>query len=299
VQGATVTYTLAITNTGAVAYTTADPATFTDNLSQVLDDAAYNNDATNGAVFTSPVLAWRGALAVGATEIITYSVTVNTPDTGDHLLENSVVTPTGLCSAGSTNPSCRVVVPVKSYAVVKRANATAALPGKVVSYSITVTNTGQVAFGATDVASFSDDLTNVLKNASYNEDANHGATYAAPKLSWSGLLPVGATTTVTYSVTLNQGAPTGTVLHNVVTTPSDPAGTVSNCLSPSSDPSCVADVTIAAVSVTPPVTPALPHEIAFTGANVVPLLGGGIALLVTGMAFLFGRTIRRRRRDLN
>jgi uncharacterized repeat protein (TIGR01451 family) len=295
VQGATVTYAVAVTNTGVVAYTAAAPASFTDNLSQVLDDATYNHDATNGAVYTSPVLSWTGALGVGATEMITYSVTVNTPDTGDHLLKNSVVTPTGLCSAGSTDPSCTVVVPVKSYEVVKRAAATTALPGRVVSYSITVTNNGQVAFGVTDPASFSDDLTNVLQNASYDGDADHGATYVAPTVLWSGVLPIGAMTTVTYSVTLNQGAPTGTVLHNVVTTPSDPAGTVSNCLIPASDPSCVADVTVAAVSV----TPSLPHEIAFTGANVVPLLGGGIALLVTGMAFLFGRTIRRRRRDLN
>jgi uncharacterized repeat protein (TIGR01451 family)/fimbrial isopeptide formation D2 family protein len=296
VQGVTVTYTVAVTNTGAIAYTAAAPASFTDNLSRVLDDATYNDDATNGAVYTSPVLSWTGALGVGATEIITYSVTVNTPDTGDHLLKNSVVTPTGLCSAGSTDPSCSVVVPVKSYEVVKQAQATKVLPGGVVSYTITVTNNGQVAFDATDPASFSDDLSNDLQNATYDEDADHGATYAAPKVLWSGLLPIGATTTVTYSVTLNQGAPTGTVLHNIVTTPSDPAGTVSNCLIPSGDPSCVADVTVAAV----PVTPSLPQEIAYTGANVVPLLGGGIALLLTGMAFLFGRTIRRRRRrDLN
>ena len=292
-QGATVTYTIVVANTGAVDYTLAAPATFTDDLTNVIDDATYNHDATNGAIYTSPVLSWSGALAVGGTEVITYSVTVDTPDTGDHLLKNSVVTPTGPCAAGSTDASCSVLVPVKSYEVHKQANATKILPGGVVSYAITVTNNGQVAFGAADPASFTDDLTNVLQNASYNSNATNGATYAAPVISWSGVLPVGASVEVTYSVTLKRDAATGAVLDNVVATPTDPTGTLSNCLPGDPDPTCAADVTVVAAPVR---HPSPPSEIAFTGANAAPLFGTALALLIAGLATMVVTTLRRRRR---
>ena len=79
----TVTYTITATNSGQVALT---GATFTDALSDVLDDASYNGDAsaTAGSVsFASPNLTWTGNLAVGAAATITFSVTVNNPDTGN------------------------------------------------------------------------------------------------------------------------------------------------------------------------------------------------------------------------
>ena len=63
--GSTVHYTVVVTNTGQAAYT---GASFTDGLSDVLDDAAYNRDAsaTTGSVsFSSPSLNWTGNLAVG------------------------------------------------------------------------------------------------------------------------------------------------------------------------------------------------------------------------------------------
>src|SRR6202042_2833091 len=83
---ATVGYTITVTNSGQVAYTGAG---FTDALSGVLDDAAYDLDAsaTAGSVsFASPNLAWSGNLAVGATATITFTVTVNDPDTGNRIL---------------------------------------------------------------------------------------------------------------------------------------------------------------------------------------------------------------------
>nr|WP_162239088.1 DUF11 domain-containing protein [Agreia sp. Leaf335] len=46
VPGAKVTYTITATNTGQVDYTVDAPATFTDSLVAVLDDATYNADAT-------------------------------------------------------------------------------------------------------------------------------------------------------------------------------------------------------------------------------------------------------------
>ncbi|MFP3380461.1 hypothetical protein SB767_29515, partial [Bacillus sp. SIMBA_069] len=77
--GTKVTYTVTVTNTGTAACTTASPASFTDDLTGVLDDATYDNDATGGATYAAPTLSWSGPLPVGQTVTVTYSVTVNDP----------------------------------------------------------------------------------------------------------------------------------------------------------------------------------------------------------------------------
>jgi hypothetical protein len=57
----------------------------------VIDDATYNGDATNGAAYERPTLAWAGSLETGQTIVVRYSVTVNDPATGDRQLVNTVV----------------------------------------------------------------------------------------------------------------------------------------------------------------------------------------------------------------
>ncbi len=240
--GDTVTYTVTAVNTGQVAYTQATPATFTDDLSAVLDDATYNGDATNGATVTGSTLSWSGALPVGGTVTVTYSVTVKNPDTGNHLLTNAVV-PTGPGGGCATAGGCTTTTPVGSLHVVKSTTATQVLPGATVPYSVTVTNTGQVPYTAAHPASFTDDLSSVLDDATYNGDAasssGQGVTYSAPVLSWSGALAVGATVTVTYSVTVSSPDTGDHQLENAVVTPPGAGG---NCPAGSTDPDCVVNV---------------------------------------------------------
>ncbi len=291
--GSTVTYTILVTNTGAVPYTVAAPATFSDNLIGVLDDATYNKDATGGAVYAAPTLSWAGALPVGGTATVTYSVTVKAPDTGDHLLKNAVVTPTGPCATGSTDPTCATIVPVQSYHVAKKASASKMTPGGVATYTITITNTGQVPFTSKQPATFTDDLTNVLAGATYRGDADNGATYTAPTIAWAGALAIGQTVNVTYSVRLLATDPSGQVLHNVVTTPNDPTGIVSNCLAGDTDTHCAADVTV-----DPPAgPPAASAPLAHTGSDLLQPVGWGILLLLSGLGLAFGLQVRRRRRS--
>ncbi|MEU5977928.1 DUF11 domain-containing protein [Streptomyces sp. NPDC047315] len=104
--GDTVSYTITVTNPG----TTSVDASFTDDLSGLLDDANYNNDATatvGDVTFSSPDLEWSGTLAPGQTATITFSVTVHNRPFGDLKLDNTVVSSTpSNCTEGSTDSRC-------------------------------------------------------------------------------------------------------------------------------------------------------------------------------------------------
>jgi uncharacterized repeat protein (TIGR01451 family)/LPXTG-motif cell wall-anchored protein len=236
--GTAITYTVTVTNTGQVAYTADAPASFTDDLSGVLDDAKYNKDASGGASVSGTTLSWSGALAVGATKTITYSVTVDQPDTGDHNLANAVV-PTGPGGGCATAADCATSTPVQSFSVLKSSTSTEVNPGESVPYTVTITNTGQVDYTANDPASFTDDLSNVLDDATYNGDADNGATYTDPVLSWSGALAVGASVTVSYSVTVNDPDNGDKHLDNTVVTPDGSGG---DCPTGSTNLDCTAHV---------------------------------------------------------
>lgn len=259
--GDTVTYTVTVTNTSAVPYTDADPASFRDDLSAVLDDASYNDDATNGATLSGTTLTWSGPLAAGASIDITYSVTVDKPVTGDFVLRN-VVTPTG--PGGSCATACETTTPIGSLRVEKSTDATAVLPGDVVEYSITVTNTGQVDYTDAQPASFTDDLSQVLDDAAYDGNAvstsGAGVSYDEPTLTWAGPLAVGDTVTVTYSVTVNDPATGDQTLENAVVTPPGIGG---NCEPGSTDPACIANVPSGSFTVSKSAQPgsALPGDV--------------------------------------
>ena len=153
--GSTVGYTITVADTGQTPYTAA---TVTDDLTGVLDDAAYNHSAaaTTGTVsYASPTLIWTGDLTPGTTATITYTVTVNNPDTGNGALTNTVAsTATGsTCPAGSSSPGCSVTVAVVagplSITVPATASLGSAAPGGTLSASLgTVQVTDDRGFGA-------------------------------------------------------------------------------------------------------------------------------------------------------
>ncbi|WP_216363487.1 putative Ig domain-containing protein [Subtercola boreus] len=204
VPGSTVAYTITVANTS----TTAFPSVSLSNpLAAVLDDATYNSNvsASSGTPsFASNTIAWTGALAAGATATITYSVTVRSPDTGNKILTSAVTSSTlgTNCATGGTDARCSSIVTVPGLTIVKTADATSVVPGATVRYTVTATNSGQTAYPA---ATFSDQLAGVLDDAVYNADgaASSGTvSYANQALTWTGALAVGASATLTYSVTV-------------------------------------------------------------------------------------------------
>ena len=229
-SGDVVTYTVTVTNDGEGAYTATEPAGFTDDLTDVIDDASYNGDAaavaSDGSTVPAPtvagaVLAWSGPLAPGESVSITYSVTVT--NAGDADLVN---TATPVCAPGvicdPVTPPVDIdlprITPEKSS---DPASGTGVVAGDVITYSLTFTNSGQAAG---DVAS-TDDVSEVLDDAEVTTDptadlAGITATFdaGAEEIRIEGSLPAGATVTVTYQVTVRADGERGdNVLTNVLT----------------------------------------------------------------------------------
>lgn len=269
--GDRIRYTITVTNTGSVAYPVQKPATFTSDLAGVLDDAVYNDDATNGASVTGSALTWSGPLAADEVKTITYTVTVGATGTGDFLLRNTAVAagPGGRCSE-----VCETLTPIGSFRVSKTSDHETAAPGDAVSYRISVTNIGQVAYTADRPASFTDDLSSALALGSYNRDVTQGAVFTNGILAWSGALDIGESVTVTYSFTATK---VGTVTNVVVT----PDGAGANCPAGAGSDACTATTVI------------LPPGLANTGATLA--IGGSItaaSLLLLGILLIVRRRTR-------
>ena len=125
--GQVICYTLTVTNTGLTTYT---GTTVTDSFAQMLDDAAYDGGALGHRrplSYAAPVLTWTGDLAPGASAVISFTVTVNNPDTGDKLVITTAASAAAgsTCPPGTTSSGCQLVVPVLTPAltIVRAANA--------------------------------------------------------------------------------------------------------------------------------------------------------------------------------
>lgn len=250
--GETITYTVTAENTGGVDLTGLN---FTDDLSSVLDDAAYNDDeATSvGSVdYSEPTLTWSGDLEVGQTATTTYTVTINAADAlGDGVLNNAVTGASNCPSPAITDPTdpgfnadCVQINGVAAYTVVKSNDAASPVSaGDTITYTVTVENTGGVDLTADNAAAFVDDLSDVIDDAMYNDDADAsiGTTiYTEPILEWSGPLATEQTATITYSVTVDDASAEGNgILSNAVVGGDCPDPAVTNPDDPGYNTDCV------------------------------------------------------------
>ena len=261
VPGQVVTYTVTVTDSGQTAYAGAVVA---DDLSGVVDDAAYDGDATAtaGSVsYAAPVLTWTGGLSPGGSATITYSVTVDNPDTGDTVLTNTVTSPT----AGSNCPAGERRRPLLGHRRARRHRHPHLRPelgcdlghGRI--YGALHGHGRQLGPEHVPGATFTDPLTGILGDASYDGDAavsSGTVTYAAPDLTWTGDLLAGTTATITFSVTVNSPDTGGHILASTLSS-SSPDG---NCGPTSADPRCSVTVTVSQLTI----------DSAFSPATVTP-----------------------------
>ncbi len=273
--GDVVTYTITTTNVGQIAYTDDNPASWTDDLSDVLDDAQYNADASGGAVLNGTTLSWSGPLTVAATHTSSYSVTVDEHSDGNHRLRNLVVptAPSGACVAAE---ECVTTTPIPAFTVLKEASAEAVV-GRPVTYTITVTNISAVDYTELRPARLTDDLTDILTRAVYNDDLTPNATLNEGVIVWQGALKAGESDRITFSVTPTEPG----LLRNSLTTPVTLGG---NCVESDRADGCIVERFV------------LPQGLSVTGIAVVDrVLVLGAVLFMAGSSALLFLLWRRRR----
>ena len=292
--GQTVTYTVTGSNTGN---TDLNPVKLTDNLATVLSYANYvagsaaatiDGVSVGAPTLTGTTLQWSGAVPQGKSVVVTYKVTVKPNLLTTNVLRNAVigsgedpakpgVTVPSNCVDGTERGCFTELTPAKveGWQLDKSSNPVSGSlvnPGQIITYTVTGVNTGN----SPQASAFSDDLTNVLTNATlvagsvtltYNGNSQTPPALSGNKLSWSGNVPAGGVVVMTYQVKVNDNVAANVHLHNTVTGPG------SNCLV-GTEPDCSSDVTTAVpgLHVTKTSSPA-------NGATVLP--GANITYTVT------------------
>nr|WP_231747597.1 DUF11 domain-containing protein [Auraticoccus cholistanensis] len=224
--GDVVTYTVEVTQEGSV----AAEATFSDDLSDVLDDATVDADSivasTGTAELDGEALVWTGTVPVGEVATVTYEAVVKSYDEieadGNWILDN-VVFSEGCAEEGDCNPPENPIGKFTYSKVSDPEPGTAVAPGQEIDYTITVSQQGEAAIPGASVV---DDLSDVLDDATLDPatiSASAGeAVLDGSTLSWTGDLAVDDVVTITYTVVVVEDG--SDELVNPVTS-EDPRGT--------------------------------------------------------------------------
>ena len=204
--GDTIGYTITVTNPGPGDFTAANPATMTDNLTDVLASGeifgAVSADVGEISV-AGNVLSWSGALAAGERAIITYEVeyTATYENEQDATLENTACIPEEHVAQGAE--ACATVQtpgPILSQWKTVEFDDDPIVAGSVLTYTLFFENSGDspLALDAIDRLDF------ILDDADVTtEPSSDDLTVArdGQEISVTGTIPAGDTFVVTYQVT--------------------------------------------------------------------------------------------------
>ncbi len=188
--GETVTYTLALRNTGittTVALSNALPSTLT-YLGGALSGGAY--DAAQRSIY------WRGELAAGETITLTYRARLASSLAEGEIVDSPVQLRLGIGLELTRHMLLRVNAPDLSFSQ-KRTSATAIKPWEPLTYTLTLRNDGV----RTAHAQLVDELPDALRCIPGSAIATDGVlTATAERIAWQGDISVGGIVTITYPV---------------------------------------------------------------------------------------------------
>ncbi|KPJ78043.1 MAG: hypothetical protein AMJ54_05640 [Deltaproteobacteria bacterium SG8_13] len=229
VPGATLTYTIYVTNSGVadgsnVVVTDQPPAQTTYVGGSISGTGADESGAPN--------LVWNlGAVPAGATiGPLTFQVTIDNPVTaGTFFIENMAsIDSDETIPANTTRASTSLVASPFFNTSPKTAsdlNGGTLVPGDAIEYRIEVINSGNMA--ATGVV-VSDTIPTDTTYSAATITGPGASDAAAPDLSWTiGNLAAGASVILTYEVTVNAAVPNGTQITNTADVASDQTAAVS------------------------------------------------------------------------
>ncbi len=224
IAGASVTYSIVVTNNGPSAVT---GATVTDNLPAQLSNATWTCTASSGsscgaASGNGNINATVNLLPSGAA---TFTLTATLLSTATGTLTNSasVNAPTGVpdpAPANNTATDADQIALSADLSIVKTASPAVVPPGMVVTYTIEVTNNGP---SAVNLAPVNDILHVALGNASWTCTATTGSSCSAPSGPGSIIamvnLLVGGKATFTLTATVANDFAGATLPNTAIVTP--------------------------------------------------------------------------------
>lgn len=200
--GQLVTYTIKVKNIGAASGSTTFTDDYDNDLSPSLPTSVTTGSCTQGAGQFSCT---SGKVLSGAT--VTFTYTAQMPATfgpasggsgcatGTYPVRN-----TATLASGPSALSVVCVTAAPTYTISKEADKTDALPGDVITYTITVKNTGTAAGSTT----FADDYDSQLTPTAVVTSPVGGTCADSPSTldCTTSVIPAGGQQTFTYSVTL-------------------------------------------------------------------------------------------------
>jgi len=210
--GQILTYTLSLTNTSTL---DASSARLTDTLPLSL--TYVSGSASDGAVYVASTRAitWTGVVTAGSALSVTYSAVITSPLDNGSLITNAATIYDGVNAPFETAPVTTTISSSPNLsASAKRVSSVSASPGGVLTYTVTLSNTG-------NMNAYSARLTDTLPiTLTYSPGSTTGGaiyTTATRTITWMGVVTAGSALSLTYSAVITSPLSIVATITNVAT----------------------------------------------------------------------------------